>query len=1166
MASGDFVHLHVHTAYSLLDGAIRIKDLIKKAKQWDMPAVAITDHGNMFGVLNFYLEAQKAGIKPLLGVETYVAARGRTRRDPKDPMYHLVLLAMNHEGYQNLSRLISIANLEGFYYRPRVDLEILEQHNKGLIALSACLQGQIPQLILANQHEEAIKFTEKYASIFKDRFFLEIQKNFLPEQDLVNQGLAEISKKMGLPLVATNDCHYLEKTQAESHDVLLCIQTGKTVDDDNRMRFSTQEYYFKSPDEMRKLFSDFPEALDTTLQVADMCDVEISTKGYHFPEFKLENGEDLNSRLMAEARQGLDKRLQAMQKTKPLTEEEEKVYRDRLEYELGVIIEMGFPGYFLIVGDFIGYARKNNIPVGPGRGSAAGSLVAYALGITDIDPLPYGLLFERFLNVERISMPDIDVDFCTDGREQVIKYVTEQYGGQQNVSQIITFGQMQARAVIRDVGRALGLPYGEVDRIAKLIPNRLKITLKEAIEEEPRLSELIRSDDRIARLMETAQHLEALPRHASTHAAGVVIGDKPLVEYLPLYCVSSSGDDDQGRVVVTQFDMKGVEKIGLIKFDFLGLKTLTLIDQVLKLLAQRNIEVDLDHVDMTDQATYDLLSAGDTTGVFQLESSGMREILVKLRPSCFEDIIALVALYRPGPLKSGMVDQFIQAKHGQIEVEYELPQLEPILNETYGVILYQEQVMQISSTLANYTLGEADLLRRAMGKKIAEEMAKQKGRFMAGARENKLPDKKAEKIFDLMANFAEYGFNKSHSAAYALIAFQTAYLKANFRVEFMAALLTSEMSNQDKIVRFIGECREREIVVLPPDINESGVNFSVADGKIRFGMAAIKGVGQAAIESILQAREERPFTDLFDFCERVDLRRVNRRVIEALIKCGAFDSTNVGRSVMAAALDDALERGGRLQKEKEMGQSSLFEAMGAEEEPAPIRWPEVPEWRESQRLAFEKESLGFYITGHPLARYERELKNLCNTTADALKDLPDKSPVRMGGVITGVQLKLTKKGDRMAFVNMEDLTGTVEIIVFPDAYNECQEYLETDQAVLITGESTLDERAGATTSKVKSKTVVPLESALEQMAKKVQFNLCTDDSDRTALLHLKTIVESYRGETPAEIRFRVPGQGCAVFKVTGGIRPSRNMIKEAQKTLGEYAVTLYYAESNPFMQ
>jgi DNA polymerase-3 subunit alpha len=743
MASGDFVHLHVHTAYSLLDGAIRIKDLIKKAKQWDMPAVAITDHGNMFGVLNFYLEAQKAGIKPLLGVETYVAARGRTRRDPKDPMYHLVLLAMNHEGYQNLSRLISIANLEGFYYRPRVDLEILEQHNKGLIALSACLQGQIPQLILANQHEEAIKFTEKYASIFKDRFFLEIQKNFLPEQDLVNQGLAEISKKMGLPLVATNDCHYLEKAQAESHDVLLCIQTGKTVDDDNRMRFSTQEYYFKSPDEMRRLFSDFPEALDNTVQVADMCDVEISTKGYHFPEFKLENGEDLNSRLMAEARRGLDKRLQAMQKTKPLTEEEEKIYRDRLEYELGVIIEMGFPGYFLIVGDFIGYARKNNIPVGPGRGSAAGSLVAYALGITDIDPLPYGLLFERFLNVERISMPDIDVDFCTDGREQVIKYVTEQYGGQQNVSQIITFGQMQARAVIRDVGRALGLPYGEVDRIAKLIPNRLKITLKEAIEEEPRLSELIRSDDRIARLMETAQHLEALPRHASTHAAGVVIGDKPLVEYLPLYCVSSSGDDDQGRVVVTQFDMKCVEKAGLIKFDFLGLRTLTVLDLAVKMVRKNHdAKFSLGDIDLADPASYELLQKGDTTGVFQLESSGMKELLTRMKPEVFEDIIALVALYRPGPLESGMVTDYVDCKHGRKKVVYPHPKLEKVLKETYGVIVYQEQVQEIARILAGYSLGEGDILRRAMGKKVKEVMDEQKVRFMEGSKENQVDPEK----------------------------------------------------------------------------------------------------------------------------------------------------------------------------------------------------------------------------------------------------------------------------------------------------------------------------------------------------------------------------------------------------------------------------------------
>ncbi|MEW5723484.1 MAG: DNA polymerase III subunit alpha [Thermodesulfobacteriota bacterium] len=1158
--SAPFVHLHVHTEYSLLDGAIRVKDLIKTAKDFGMPAVAITDHGNMFGTLKFYLEAQKAGIKPILGVETYVASRGRHRRDPNDQRYHLVLLAQNYTGYRNLSRLVSIANLEGFYYKPRVDLEVLERYNEGLIALSGCLQGQVSQLFLSGMEDEARRAALTLARLFEGRFYLELQKNFLPEQETVNQALIRLARDLDLPLVATNDCHYLKREDADAHDVLLCIQTGKTVDDPNRLRFSTQEYYFKSPAEMNDMFADLPEALENTDRIAQSCQVELPVgQEYHFPEFQLENGEDLATRLKEEARAGLERRLEALRRKKGLDPDQERLIRDRLEHELSVITRMGFPGYFLIVADFINYAKKNGIPVGPGRGSAAGSLVAYATGITDIDPIPYGLLFERFLNLERISMPDIDVDFCTDGREQVIRYVTEKYGGQEHVAQIITFGQMQARAVIRDVGRALGMAYGEVDRIAKLVPNRLKITLEEALKEEPRLREAQREDPRVARLIETARKLEAQPRHASTHAAGVVIGDRPLVDYLPLYCVTSGGENETDRVVVTQYDMKGVEEIGLIKFDFLGLKTLTLIDHVLKLIKETGGRPPvIEELELTDPATYELLGRGDTTGVFQLESPGMREILVKMKPNRFEDIIALVALYRPGPLKSGMVDQFIDRKHGRIPVEYELPQLEPILQETYGVILYQEQVMQISNILANYSLGEADLLRRAMGKKISEVMAEQKGRFMRGAEENRLDRKKAEKIFELMANFAEYGFNKSHSAAYALIAYQTAYLKANFPVAFMAALLTSEMNNQDKIVRLISECRERDLTVRPPDINESQVNFAVALDHIRFGLAAIKGVGQAAIESIIEARRERPFTDLFDFCERVDLRRVNRRVIEALIKCGAFDSTGVGRSRMSAALDDALERGSRVQKEREQGQTSLFTALGGAVEETPVRWPEVPEWRESQRLAFEKEALGFYITGHPLARYEHDLRELTNTDAERLRDLPDKSEVRIGGMITAVQLKLTKKGDRMAFVTLEDLAGLVEVLVFPDLYNNAQQHLEPDRPVLVKGELTAEEKAGTTVNKIKAKEILPLEAALENLARRVEFSLSTTGLERNDLLRLKTIVETWRGQTEAVLRMKVPGRGEVILALGAGVRPTRDMLRQTRETLGRDAVSLRY--------
>ncbi|MDY6850873.1 MAG: DNA polymerase III subunit alpha [Thermodesulfobacteriota bacterium] len=1155
-----FVHLHVHTAYSLLDGAIRIKDLIRTAKEFNMPAVAITDHGNMFGVLKFYQEARQAGIKPIIGCETYMAPLGRQRRDNKDPMYHLVLLAQNLEGYKNLTRLVSLANLEGFYYKARVDFELLEEYNEGLIALSACLQGQVPRLILNGRDEEALKAAQRYARIFEDRFFLEVQQNLLPEQDTVNQGLLRLASELDLPLVATNDCHYLRKDDAGIHDVLLCIQTGKTVEEKNRMRFTTQEYYFKSQEEMAALFSEFPGAIANTVKVAEMCDLEIPMGGdYHFPEFPLENGEDINDRFIAEAQAGFEVRLKDILQGRDLDESQVREYRDRLEYELGVIKKMGFAGYFLIVADFINYARKNNIPVGPGRGSAAGSLVAYSLGITDIDPLPYGLLFERFLNVERISMPDIDVDFCTDGREQVIKYVTEHYGGRKNVAQIITFGQMQARAVIRDVGRALGMPYGEVDRIAKLVPNRIKITLAEALKEEPRLKKATEEDEKVARLLTTAQGLEALPRHASTHAAGVVIADKPLVEYLPLYCVSSGQHSDQDKVVVTQFDMNGVEKIGLIKFDFLGLRTLTLIDQVLKLLQARDIEVDMAHLDLEDQATYELLGAGDTTGVFQLESSGMREILVKLKPSRFEDVIALVALYRPGPLKSGMVDKFIQGKHGRIEIQYELPELEPILKETYGVILYQEQVMQVASRLASYSLGEADLLRRAMGKKKAKEMAEQRGRFMEGAGANKVNKKKAAKIFDLMANFAEYGFNKSHSAAYAMIAFHTAFLKAHYPIEFIAALLTSEVSNQDKIVRFISECRERDIVVLPPDINESQVNFTVVEGQIRFGLVAIKGVGQAAIESILEARGEKPFSELFDFCERVDLRRVNRRVIEALIKCGAFDSTGVPRSRMVEALDDALERGAKSQRERDEGQTNLFDIIGDDDDQVPIHWPDVQEWRENLRLSYEKESLGFYITGHPLTRYEKELDGLANTNTERIKELPDKTSVRLGGVIVKVQPKMTKKGERMAFVTVEDLAGLVEVIVFPDAFKACRDYLEPDTTVLISGELTVDEKGAASTNKVKAKEITLLETALEKMAHRVVFSLSATGLERSDLVRLKTIIDSHPGQTPAVVKINVPGRGAAVVKLNSGVKADRSLIRETGDALGENTVTFMYS-------
>ena len=1148
-----FIHLHVHTAYSLLDGAIKIPDLLAQAREFGMDSVAVTDHGNMFGVFNFYEKALEAGIKPIIGCEVYVAPLGRKRRNQRDPRYHLILLAKDYQGYKSLIRLVTLANMEGFYYKPRVDLEILREYNEGLIALSACLSGQVPGLILDGREDKATEAAETYAQIFQDRFYLELQQNFIDRQEVVNQGLISLAAKMGLPLVATNDCHYLRRSDAEAHDVLLCIQTGKTVDDEDRLRFENEEFYFKSPDEMTGLFPQCPEAIDNSLRIAEECNVEIPTGNYHFPIFPLDEGEDQDSRLMADARTGLEERLNHIQKSREISEAERKEYLDRLEMEMDVIVRMQYSGYFLIVADFINYAREHNIPVGPGRGSAAGSLVVYSLGITDIDPLPYGLIFERFLNVERISMPDFDIDFCKNGREEVINYVSRRYGGRENVAQIITFGQMQARAVLRDVGRGLGTPYAEVDRIAKLIPNKLNITLKEALKMEPRLEEAVEQDERIERLFKIAQALEGLPRHASTHAAGLVIGDKPLVEYLPLYSVAPSHSDDQDKIVVTQFDMHGVEKIGLIKFDFLGLKTLTLIDYTLKLLKKRGITLDMSSLDLEDPETYGLLCAGDTTGVFQLEGSGVRDLVVKAQPSTFNDLIVLVALYRPGPLESGLVDNFVQSKQGHGQIKYELDELIPILESTYGVIIYQEQVMEIASRLANYSLGEADLLRKAMGKKIPEVMAEQRKRFMEGIKENKLNPKKASNIFDQMEKFAGYGFNKAHTTAYALIAYQTAYLKARYPLEFMAALLNNEVSNTDKIVRLINECGDKGIIVLPPDINQGEVDFSVEDGKIRFGLAAIKGLGLAAIESIMEARADGPFTDLFDLCRRVDSRKVNRKVIEAIIKCGALDSPGVQRAQMAAVMDEAMETGARAQRDRETGQTSLFEGLAAQDE-ARVQWPDVPEWKETLRLSYEKEALGFYISGHPLAKYKNEMASLTITDTRELQNIPEGTVVHLGGMVVKVDLINTKKGDRMAFVNLEDMSGQVEVLVFPETFQASLAHLEKDNTLLVTGEVTNDEKGAIPVKKVIAKEIVPLEEASRKAIREVGLTLSAGSQSEDDIIRLRDALDRHQGETPVVLRLKIPNHGTVVMNIKQKVKADSGLLGETRGILGESGV------------
>ena len=1119
-----FVHLHVHTQYSLLDGAIRLDPLFKRATEYGMDTVAMTDHGTMFGTVEFYEKALKAGIKPIIGCECYLAPRtmaDKTSLDSKG-LCHLVLLARNNEGYRNLCKLATAAQLEGFYYKPRIDKEILRAHSSGLIALSACLHGEIPRLIKDGKIEAADEAARFYLDVFgEDNFYLEVQHNNIDVQDKVNQALLDMSRRLSIPMVATNDCHYLDRSDVNAHDVLLCIQTGRTVNDTERFRFSTDQLYFKSKEEMIETLGHFPGAIENTVKIADQCEIEFDFKTYHFPQFDASSGMTTDELFEKEVRKGYAKRLERIRARHP--DFDQKVYDERLDYEIRIINEMGFPGYFLIVADFIRFGKENNVPVGPGRGSAAGSMVAYSLGITDLDPIEHGLIFERFLNPSRISMPDIDVDFCINGREKVFKYVVDRYGGGDYVAQIITFGKLKTRAVIRDVGRALDIPLGEVDAIAKMVPDVLNISLDAALKQEPKLTELARKDPRVDKLINICRVLEGLPRHASTHAAGVVIGDKRLVEYLPLY-KGKKGE------VVTQFDMKRVEQIGLVKFDFLGLRNLTVIENTLQLIrGQGKTPPDLLEIDFNDEATYKLLSAGDTTGVFQLESSGMKDLLVRLKPECFDDVTALVALYRPGPLDSGMVDDYVERKHGREPVEYLLPELEPILKETYGVILYQEQVMKIAGALARYSMADADGLRKAMGKKIAEMMAKHRKLFMDGAARNNLPLDKAGKIFDLMEKFGGYGFNKSHSAAYALIAYQTAFLKTHYPVEFMAALLTSEMNSIDGVVKYIAECRSHSIEVLPPDINESFVEFTVSGSRIRFGLVAVKNVGEGAIEAIIKEREENgPFSSLFAFCERVDLRKVNKRVLESLIKCGAFDSTGHRRAQMMASLEDALEYGQMVQREKADPQLSLFDMGG--EQAMDINVPPMPdiaEWEERERLNLEKEALGFYISGHPLDHYKEIIEKFTNANALTIGEVKDQSAVRIGGTISSMKTIRTKKGDPMAFINLEDMHGAVEVVIFPSVFTSVSEFLVTDFPVLVQGEAQKDEKG----VKLLAESVIPMEKAEETWAASVHISVELERADKEMLENLHAIVRRYPGTCSGFLHLVMPGVTETVVKL-----------------------------------
>ena len=1040
----EFVHLHVHSEYSLLDGAAQLEKLVKKAKELRFPAIALTDHGNLFGGIDFYQAASKAGLKPIVGCELYIAPGGRRERGSQDGGYeganHLTVLVRDAAGYRNLIKLVSKAYLEGFYYKPRVDKELLAQHAEGLLVLSGCLNSEVSRAITAGDTGKALRAAGWFQEVFgRDNYFMEVQAHGLKEQVTVTAATVDIAKRIGAPVAGTNDSHYLEAGHGRAHEALLCIQTGSTLTDPNRWKFSTEEFYLKSAEEMREVFRELPEACTNTLAVAERCNLTLEFGRFHLPQYEVPPAYTLEAYLAERAREGLIRRYGAAPGD---------AIAERLEYELGIIEKMGFAGYFLVVWDFIHYARQQGVAVGPGRGSSAGSLVAYCLGITNVDPIRYGLLFERFLNPERISMPDMDIDFADDRRDEIIRYVADKYG-RDRVAHIITFGTLGAKAAIRDVGRVLGMSYTEVDRIAKLVPNfPLNITLDDAHQKSPPLAELVKSEARVKELWDIARTLEGCTRHASVHASAVVISDAPLDDYIPLY------KDPKRPELITGYAMGPIEKLGLLKMDFLGLRTLTVLANTVALIAQsRGLTIDLDALPLDDAKTYQtILSEARTFGVFQLESSGMRDALRGLKPERLEDVIAMVSLYRPGPME--LIPDFINRKHGRAKVTYEHPAMEKFTRETYGIMIYQEQIMQIASEMAGFSMGEADTLRRAMGKKDRDLMAQQREKFLKGCADRDIARAKAERVWDLMEKFAGYGFNKSHAAAYALVAYQTAYFKANYPVEFMAALLTSEMGDTDKIVKYIEECRAMGIRVEPPDVNASAVRFSVAGDTIWFGLAAIKNVGEAAMESILATRKaDGPFKSLEDFCVRVDLRLVNRRVLESLIKAGAFDAIGPTRAHLMTALDAALESGQRQQRDRLEGQGSFFDLIPAPAAPEPRSADAagVPEWDDDQRLAFEKEVLGFYVSGHPLARYRDVIESLGITSTAGLVNETTAAKVKLFGHVVGLKETVTKSGNRMAFFTLEDMDGTVEVTVFPEPFKTAAPALRASQPVLVRG-------------------------------------------------------------------------------------------------------------------
>ncbi len=1131
------MHLHTHSEYSLLEASCRVKGLAKKAAAFEMPAVALTDNGNMFGAIEFYFACREQNVKPILGLDVYLAPQGRLikgtdRNEIQKPNTRLVLLAQNLAGYQNLCQISTIGYQEGFYYKPRIDYEVLEKWNSDLLCLSGGLRGEVAQTFLNEGPEKALEKIKKLKSLFSDRFYLEMNRTGVPEWQEINSFLVEASKICDVPLVAANDVHYLEQDDQMAQEVLICIGSNKTLQDPHRFRLGSDQFYFKNSQQMRELFADHDEACERTLEIADRCQVDFKLKDpngkaiYHLPSYPTQEGRDLKEEIQVQSENGLQRRWSEMRV--PLSEEQKKSYLERLHFELSVIDRMGFNGYFLIVADFINWAKTQNIPVGPGRGSGAGSLVAYSLRITDLDPIPNFLLFERFLNPERISMPDFDIDFCQDRRQDVINYVTEKYGAA-SVSQIITYGKLQTRAAIKDVGRVLGMTFPEVDAVTKLIPEKLGITIKEALELEPRIREAMEMNPQIATLIELAEKVEGMVRHAGIHAAGVIIADGNLVRHAPLY-KGAEGEN------VVQYDMKHAEKIGLIKFDFLGLKTLTHIDHALKLVEKnRGVKVHVHEIPMDDPKVFELMSRGDTAGVFQFEGEGITDATKKIKPSSFADITAITSLYRPGPMAN--IPDFTKRKHGEAKVELLLPETEKVLKETYGIMVYQEQVMGIASLIAGYSLGEADMLRRAMGKKIKAEMDQHRVRFLKGAKERGHDEKKSEELFDLMYKFADYGFNKSHAAAYSVITLQTAWVKNYYPAEFYAALLSTEISNTDNVVKYVKDAQKKNILVKPPHINVSDYLFTARGEDIYFGLGAIKGVGEAAISAIFEARdqlENKKFQSLEEFFEKVDTRRLNKKVIECLIKAGALDGFGYHRAQLISGYGQFLDRAEETRKDLELGQASLFAL--SDEMDKQIKLPEVKHWTRSQSLAFEKEVLGFYLSDHPLKGFE----NLAQVwVTGRVSDLPEiakehkakvqtdkpvkydprnrdagKKRVVLVGLLTDLKEFITKKGTRMAFAKIEDLSGACELVIFPDTFSKVESLLKEERPLMIAGLLESDESS----IKIIVDSIMIFEEALKKTKKMVLHLHKLDESQYEKLYHL---LSEHPGSTKIEIQMEI---------------------------------------------